>query len=63
MNTTNPGTAAPPMKRDDYKAVKHMNKGQMTEYLHRIYLRGFEAGLAAAGYTAPEEDEDKRSQA
>jgi len=51
------------MKRDDYKAVKHMNKGQMTEYLHRIYLRGFEAGLAAAGYTAPEEDEDKRSQA
>jgi len=35
------------MNRDDYKAVKRMNKKQMEEYLQRIYRRGYEAGLKA----------------
>ena len=56
MSTTTPETTTPPMKRNDYKAIKHMNKEQMTMYLHRIYLRGYEAGLRAAGYTAPKEE-------
>lgn len=30
--------------RADYKAVKHMNREQMSEYLTRIYQRGFDAG-------------------
>ncbi len=37
----------PTMKRDDYKAVKHMNKDQLTVYLQRVYRRGFEAGVAS----------------
>jgi hypothetical protein len=36
------------MNRDDYKAVKRMDKKQMEEYLQRIYKRGYEAGLRAA---------------
>ena len=35
------------MKRDDYKAIKHMDKKQLTEYLSRVYRRGYEAGLKA----------------
>ncbi|MDF2984917.1 MAG: hypothetical protein K0R50_427 [Eubacterium sp.] len=32
------------MKREDYKAIKRMDKLQMEEDLQRIYRRGFEAG-------------------
>lgn len=35
------------MKREDYKAVKHMNKEELTAYLERIYKRGFEVGYKA----------------
>lgn len=33
------------MKREDYKAVKHMDKAQLTAYLARVYRRGYEAGV------------------
>lgn len=33
------------MKREDYKAVKHMNKDQMEYYLANIYKRGYEDGV------------------
>jgi len=33
------------MKRADYKAIKHMNKDQLTHYLSRIYLRGYNKGV------------------
>ena len=33
------------MSREDYKAVKHMDKVQMIAYLQRIYRRGYEAGV------------------
>lgn len=32
------------IRRDDYKAIKRMNRGEMSEYLHRVYMRGFKAG-------------------
>lgn len=35
------------MKREDYKAVKHMNKDQMEYYLQHIYQRGYEDGVNA----------------
>lgn len=36
------------MRRDDYKAVKRMDKAQMENYLQTIYRRGYEAGVKAA---------------
>ena len=35
------------LKREDYKAIKHMNKDQMEYYLERIYQRGYEDGIKA----------------
>ena len=35
------------MKREDYKAVKHMIKDQMEYYLERIYQRGYEDDVKA----------------
>ena len=32
-------------KREDYKAIKHMNREDMTKYLYRVYRRGFDAGV------------------
>ena len=32
--------AAAQMKREDYKAVKHMSKIELTAYLGRIWRRG-----------------------
>ena len=37
------------IKREDYKAVKHMHKDQMEYYLQRIYQRGYEDGVKALG--------------
>lgn len=42
------------ISREDYKAVKHMDKVQMTAYLQRVYRRGYEAGVAAAEAAAKE---------
>lgn len=33
------------MRREDYKAVKHMDKTQMEKYLQTVYQRGFDAGV------------------
>lgn len=35
------------LKREDYKAVKHMNNTELSAYLERIYKRGFEVGYKA----------------
>ena len=52
MSTTIPATQTPTpiqtMKREDYKNIKHMDKRALTEYLSRVYMRGYEAGLKAA---------------
>lgn len=39
------------MKRDDYKAIKRMDREQMTAYLKRVYMRGYEAGCKATAKT------------
>lgn len=36
------------ISREDYKAVKHMDKVQLTAYLRRVFLRGYDAGVDAA---------------
>ena len=33
------------MRREDYKAVKHMDKAQMERYLQTVYQRGYDAGV------------------
>ena len=35
------------LKREDYKAIKHMNNADLTAYLERVYKRGFEVGYKA----------------
>lgn len=32
------------IKRDDYKAIKRMDRIQLSEYLTRVWKRGYEAG-------------------
>ena len=35
------------IKRDDYKAIKRMDRSQLSEYLRRVWMRGYEAGQKA----------------
>ena len=35
------------MRREDYKAVKHMDKTQMERYLQTVYQHGYDAGVKA----------------
>ncbi len=37
-----------PFNRDDYRAVKQMDKKKMEEYLSRVFQNGYEAGKQAA---------------
>lgn len=37
---------APTLTRENYKAIKHMDKAAMTAYLYRVYMRGVERGRA-----------------
>lgn len=43
------------MRREDYKAVKHMDKAQMERYLQTIYQRGYDAGVKAVIAQGPSE--------
>lgn len=36
------------MRREDYKAVKRMDKAKMEKYLQTVYQRGFDAGVKSA---------------
>lgn len=54
MSTPNPATTATLMKREDYKAIKHMDRATLTAYLSRVYMRGYEAGLKADTIVAKE---------
>lgn len=53
MNTPNPATV---MKREDYKSIKRMNRVALTDYLSRIYMRGYKAGQEAIAPAADMED-------
>jgi len=35
------------MKREDYKAIKHMNKEELEAYLKRVYECGYREGVNA----------------
>lgn len=35
------------LRREDYKAIKHMDKAELTAYLERVYRRGYEVGYKA----------------
>lgn len=35
---------APTLTRENYKAIKRMDKAAMTAYLYRVYMRGVERG-------------------
>lgn len=47
MAATAPGSVTAMMKREDYKAVKHMDKARLERYLETIYQRGYQAGVKA----------------
>lgn len=50
------------LRREDYKAIKRMDRQQMDAYLQRIYMRGYEAGAGikkAAPSTTPKKHEEK----
>lgn len=36
------------VKREDYKAIKHMDRVQLSHYLQLVYKKGYDAGLMAA---------------
>ena len=33
------------VKREDYKAIKHMDRVQLSHYLQLVYAKGYDAGL------------------
>lgn len=33
------------IKREDYKAIKRMNRTELSAYLQRVWRRGFDAGV------------------
>lgn len=50
------------LKREDYKAIKRMDRQQMEEYLKKIYQRGYEAGAGIkkpAPSATPKNQEEK----
>lgn len=52
------------IRREDYKAVKRMNREQMSDYLNRIYQRGIEAGKqsVAANLVKPKPAEAEKEE-
>ncbi len=36
------------MRREDYKAIKRMDKVALASYLSRVWKRGYDAGIKAA---------------
>lgn len=55
--------AAAQMRREDYKAVKRMDKVQLVNYLGQIYTRGYNAGYKAAKDEATAADEEPAPEA
>ena len=42
------------IKRDDYKAIKRMDRIQLSDYLIRVWKRGYEAGKKAIAVNVPQ---------
>ena len=47
LTMSKPNMSKVGIKRDDYKAIKRMDRIQLTEYLSRVWRRGYEAGKKA----------------
>lgn len=53
------------LRREDYKAIKRMNRQQMDEYLKKVYMRGYNAAMkkvasnAAVAKQDPTQKEEK----
>jgi len=47
------------IKRDDYKAIKRMDRIQLSEYLSRVWKRGYEAGKKAIKVTTPPPEKEE----
>jgi len=50
------------LKREDYKAIKRMDKKQMEEYLKRVYMRGYEAGRRSLTVSAPKSQKAEKGE-
>jgi len=50
------------LKREDYKAIKRMDKKQMEEYLKRVYMRGYEAGRRSLTVSAPKSQKTEKGE-
>lgn len=58
LTMSKPNLCAIGIKRDDYKAIKRMDRIQLSEYLSRVWKRGYDAGVKSvtvAKKTAPVE--------
>ena len=49
------------ISREDYKAIKHMDKVQLTAYLQRIYRRGYMDGVTATAEAAANEQKSEEA--
>ena len=47
------------LKREDYKKIKRMDRQQMSDYLQRIYHRGYEVGLKVSTGKVGENNDKK----
>jgi len=43
--STSPTTPVKLMRREDYKRIKGFNREQMSQYINRIWTRGYHAGV------------------
>lgn len=50
------------LRREDYKAIKRMDKKQMEEYLKRVYMRGYEAGRKSLTVSAPKSQKAEKGE-
>jgi len=48
MNTNQQNTQKLALKRETYKALKRMDREQLSEYITNLYIKGYEAGKKAA---------------
>lgn len=50
------------LRREDYKAIKRMDRKQMEEYLKRVYMRGYEAGRKSLTVSAPKSQKTEKGE-
>lgn len=51
----------PLLSRADHKRIKNMNREQLSDYLNRVWRRGFEVGLNTKAVPKTEAEENTSS--